>query len=323
MGRLILVPQYPSPLRYQEWWWYEFPKQFGNHFDRVIVLDGGLTDKVRGNSKQFAPVEEAIFFEADQIKQFIELELQKDDILLLNDLSFPGTFANVLFHKKPSKCFAICHATSKNRYDYFAKDRSIKYPIEKSIAKLFDKIFVASQYHAEKLGWENIEKQNFPTPPFEGIKQKIKVRSIVSVARSDIQKRTQSIEQRLKRDVRRSIHTPNCTSWKEYYTFLSSARILLITSKEETYGYQVVDAVLNGCIPIAPNAMSYPELLPKEYLYNNYEELKTLVTKILDGLTPSLSNKSKFHSVAVPQLLSEKEANYFYIRTLLYMKGKI
>jgi hypothetical protein len=42
----------------------------------------------------------------------------------------------------------------------------------------------------------------------------------------------------------------------------------VITSREETYGYQAIDSISVGTCPIAPRALSYPEILPEENLYN-------------------------------------------------------
>jgi len=51
------------------------------------------------------------------------------------------------------------------------------------------------------------------------------------------------------------------------------SKILLITAHEDTFGYQIVDAIINGCVPLARNDLAYPELLPKEYLYNDIKIL--------------------------------------------------
>jgi hypothetical protein len=189
-------------------------------------------------------------------------------------------FANVLFHKRPDKCFAICHATSKNAYDYFEGDREIKYPIEKAIAKIFDKVFVATEYHKKKLGWPNIHTITLPFPPFPG-KEGIKQYNIVSVARPGKQKHNAHLERLVEKAFNCTIYKCTANTWEEYYDFLSKSTILLITSKEETFGYQVIDAIKNGCIPVAPNKFSYPELISINYLYNNYIELIELIDTIL------------------------------------------
>jgi len=290
MSRLILVPQYPTKLRYQEWWWVEFPKQFKQYFDEVLVLGRNSGPFITASGDKFTPMAISIQFEAQQIKDYSKLELRKDDILLLCDLSFPGFFANVLFHKRPNKCFAICHATSKNAYDYFQKDRRIKYPIEKATAKLFNTVFVASEYHAKKLGWLNIKVQALPMPPIKPVFSEKKQYDIVNVSRPGLQKRNFKIESYIQRKFGLKVRTPpNFETWEQYYEFLGASKILLITAKEETFGYQVFDAIINGCIPIAPNAFSYPEFLPKNYLYNSKEELAEIILKVFHRKLDPLS----------------------------------
>lgn len=277
-NRLILVPQYPAKLRYQEWWFEEFPKRLSKAFKEVIVL-GHQCIHERPLGSGFSPINQAIEFECKQVKQYMELDLRIDDVLLLNDLSFPGIFANVLFHQRPVSCYAICHATSRNKYDYFMHDRKIKYPIEKSIAALFDKVFVATEYHKNKLGWDNIEVIGLPDPPPELMKtpddRLCGFRPINTgyFSRNSIQKVNQKILRYLKKHHQYAIIHFNESTWEGYYHRLKKCKIVLITSKEETYGYQVVDAIKCGAIVLAPNSCSYPELLPKKYLYSSKEEL--------------------------------------------------
>lgn len=308
MSRLIFVPQYPTPLRYQEWWYKEFPRQLlrGN-FDHVITLGNPAptTDVV---TRLFAPTELAIAYELEQIAQYMALDLKPDDTLLLADLSFPGLFANVLFHKRPKRCYAICHATSLNSYDYFADNRKQKWPIEKAQAQLFNVVFVASQYHFRKLwlaGIRNIGVLRFPLPPFSSQFTwslfSERPNEIVSVAREGIQKRTASIEKMVEQIVHVKIKRPqSIKSWDGYYQFLADSKVLLITSKEETYGYQVIDAIANGCTPVAPRAFSYPELLPDEYLYSSPGECLRVINKVLTNELP------------VPKLLVKEAAEKFY-----------
>ena len=291
MSRLILVPQYPTKLRYQEWWFSMFPTHFANHFDEVIILGKQVSFLPRDKEYLFAPIHEAIKYETQQIQEYNDLFLNHGDVLLLNDLSFPGLFANALFHKRPDKSFAICHATSKNKYDYFAHDRLSKYPIEKASARLFDSVFVATDYHKIKLGWPNIRVTGLPVPPFIGRNQNKKY-EIVSVSRRGVQKINGRVERVVEKVFKTGIVRWNSQSWEDYYNFLGQSKVLLITSKEETFGYQIIDAIKNGCIPVAPNRFSYPELLPKDYLYNNEEELIEIL------------NKARNNQLSVPELIS-------------------
>ena len=305
MSRIILVPQFPTKLRYQEWWFDRLPEEFSQYFEEVIVLGGDANYTIESAGKHFAPVTASIAFELLQIQIYNELELRKDDYLLLCDLSFPGLFANMLFIKRPAHCFAICHATSKNAYDFYSGCRKAKYPTEKALASMFDGIFVATEYHKNKLNWNNLIVQAFPNPPFD-CEVHTKIYPIVSVARDSVQKRTKHIEREIVKAFDTIIFTPSESTWEGYYKFLAKSKVLLITSKEETYGYQVVDAILNGCIPVAPNHFSYPELLPPEYLYNTIGECVNIILRALQGKLP------------VPKLLVDP--NLFFKNVSMYMK---
>ena len=107
-------------MRYQEWWFWKLPKEFKKAgFDVHVLGENAVTYMKAADGGMFSPVESAIDLETAQIKEYTALKLRDDDILFLADLSFPGLFGNVLFHKRPKRCFAYCHATSKNKLDYF------------------------------------------------------------------------------------------------------------------------------------------------------------------------------------------------------------
>jgi len=118
-----------------------------------------------------------------------------------------------------------------------------------------------------------------PIPPFKTYKLG-KEYNIISVCRNTKQKINKKIFKEIEKEFDEII-SKQSQSWDEYYNFLSKGKILLITSREETFGYSVLEAVLNNCIPICPNSCSYPDLLPREYLYNNIGELKEKIKNIL------------------------------------------
>lgn len=313
MSRLIFVPQYPTSMRYQEWWLREFNHEFKQRFDEVLTL--GTLDKhiVRGEREMFSPITSSIRFELEQIKQYMSLPIRDDDILFLADISFPGFFANVLHHKKPKKCFAFCHATSLNTYDYFENVRTSKYPVEHGQSMIFDKIFVGSVYHQEKIKWYNTIVTRVPKPPFDffdEIKKNEKIYNFVSVSRPTKQKVDLELENRVMKGLGAQIRRQDFTTWFEYYEFLSASRCLLITSQEDTFNYTILDAIMTNCIPIAPNKLCFPEILPRECLYNNEDELiDILESKIL------CSNNLK-----VPKLLCQNEIDNFYDNICRIMK---
>jgi hypothetical protein len=277
-SRLIIVPQYPAPLRYQEWWPQYLRQGYEKHFNEVTLLAPSinLINEVsfRAELGSFSPTQQSVDWEVKQIEMYNNLALRRDDVLLLCDLSFPGLFASVLFHKRPRHCFAICHATSKNRFDYFAKVRKKgKWRVETGHSQIFDRVFVASNYHKEKLGWSNIDIIKFPLPPVSELvghdaTTALHQRQFVSVARKGVQKVDVKFQKVISRAFEVPIYRTTPRNWNQYYRFLQSGKFLVITSREETYGYQAIDSISVGTCPIAPRALSYPEILPEENLYN-------------------------------------------------------
>ncbi len=288
MARLIFVPQMPVKMRYPEWWYHEIPNRLKNlgGFDDVITL-GKLSIKIRLNQagrnliqkespEQFSPALYSACYESSLIDEWLDFELKEDDVLFLADLSFPGLFPQILYHKRPKKCFAFCHATALNNYDYYDKDKNSKFAVETGISQLFDGIFVGSNYHKEKLecwGWENVYVTRVPIPSLNIFKSSEKKRDFICVSRPTEQKVTPELEKLVEDTFHTKIERPDCRFWDEYYKYISESKFMLITAKEETFGYQVVDALLNNCIPLAPNKFSYPELLDEEFLYDDGEEL--------------------------------------------------
>ncbi|MCF8019911.1 MAG: hypothetical protein K9L62_10970 [Vallitaleaceae bacterium] len=304
MKRIIYVPQYPTQMRYSEWWYWKFELEFKKRGYEVYTLGANKLNELqlkRGNSEMFSPIDASIEFECAQINEYMEMEIKNSDILFLSDISFPGIFPNVLFHKYTKNMYAFCHATSLNFQDYFSKQTPLKFPIESSHSKLFKSVFVGSEYHKEKLGWKNTVVTYLPYHPFITKESTEKYYDIISVSRPTPQKvdsvLEKKVEERFSPIVRKEFN-----AWKGYFNFLNESKILLITSHEDTFGLQIVDAVTNDCIPLAPNRCAYPEILPKEYLYDSEEELYALIDRCLAG------------EMEVPKLICDQEMKNFYNR---------
>jgi glycosyltransferase involved in cell wall biosynthesis len=59
-----------------------------------------------------------------------------------------------------------------------------------------------------------------------------------------------------------------------YRRLLNEASILPVTSRQEFFGYSVMDAVQHNVFPLLPRRLSYPELLPApEYFYDGDPEI--------------------------------------------------
>ena len=55
----------------------------------------------------------------------------------------------------------------------------------------------------------------------------------------------------------------------KYYELLGQGTMVISTSVHEFYGMSIIEAVRAGCRPLLPNRLSYPELFPEKYLYED------------------------------------------------------
>jgi len=64
---------------------------------------------------------------------------------------------------------------------------------------------------------------------------------------------------------------------EEYERWLKRGAIVISTAIQENFGISVIEAMLMGCVPLLPDRLSYPEILPEEFhehfLYKNRQDL--------------------------------------------------
>ena len=267
--RLIIVPQLRVLMRYQEWWPQLFEKELSKFFGEVLVLGGTHVRPHHSKPSHFSNMAVAIHWESDLIADYLRVGLRKSDVLLHLDLSFPGLFHSVLYHKRPEKAVVFCHATAKNRFDIFHKHRKSKWKQEKAHAEMYDTVLVASEYHRNRLSLPNVVSLDaLPQTPEPGSRSVPRTIEFCSTTRPCLQKVNLEVEKAVEALSGEKIHRYRFPDWKSYFHFLDRTHFLLLTPREETYGITAMDALQRGCIPIAPRAFSYPETLPDHLLYD-------------------------------------------------------
>jgi len=90
-------------------------------------------------------------------------------------------------------------------------------------------------------------------------------------------------------------------SREKYFNLLARGAVVISTANQENFGMSIVEAVRYGCIPLLPDRLSYPEIIPdsfhKDFLYKSQEELmEKLISVIINypcfqDHMKSLSNK--------------------------------
>lgn len=98
-------------------------------------------------------------------------------------------------------------------------------------------------------------------------------------------------EEARKRLKKRLLHFGYVESRQEYYKLLKRGDIVVSTAIHEFFGISVIEAVRAGCRPVLPNRLSYPELFPQEFLYDNDKFESALMVSLkkapLDKMGPA------------------------------------
>jgi glycosyltransferase involved in cell wall biosynthesis len=75
----------------------------------------------------------------------------------------------------------------------------------------------------------------------------------------------------------RIVHCGYVSSKSDYCRWLAEGDIVVSTAIQENFGIAVIEAIRHGCLPLLPNRLSYPEIIPTEFhgsfLYSNQEDL--------------------------------------------------
>jgi len=79
----------------------------------------------------------------------------------------------------------------------------------------------------------------------------------------------------------------------EYLMQLSRAKLVLSCALQETFGYAVMKAVAQGCVPIVPNNLSYPEFFTAKYLYKNVANAVEKIESFLKNVSSLEKDRQK------------------------------
>ncbi len=66
-----------------------------------------------------------------------------------------------------------------------------------------------------------------------------------------------------------------------YEAWLKKGKVVVSTARQENFGISMVEAISAGCIPLLPNRLSYPEIIPKPFHpYFVYRDQADLIEKL-------------------------------------------
>ncbi len=74
-------------------------------------------------------------------------------------------------------------------------------------------------------------------------------------------------------------------SRQEYINWLKRGSIVISTAQQENFGISVVEAIRHACVPLLPDRLAYPEIIPQSFhsrvLYKDLNELVEKLTRLI------------------------------------------
>lgn len=300
--------------RYTEQWSRWFPAAYSVlGLDFVNVEGESITAKVESGS--VLDCYGTNYYKASQLQKLILLiregKINDGDTIFFHDLWFPGIEAIQYIRditKKEFKIWGILHAGTWDRHDFTTLNGMRKWGkyVEKGWLEFFDKVFLGSEFHKQiilkRCNRKVAEKLVVSGIPFEykEVQRKQKKENIV-VFPHRLNKEKQpwlfdNLAEKLKK------HFPDwqfiktkevCKNKEEYYQLLGRSKLAVSFAKQETFGYAMLEAVANGCIPIVPDKLSYATMpIYEGYRFKNLSAMiKYLKKELKEPRQTDLSDK--------------------------------
>jgi len=303
MKKIILVPIEPLDARYSIQWLAWFTKVIteDSRFDLIVVDPEPLTTDIESGA--FLDVVGTNYYKAAQIQELCKLiyagTITEDDTILLLDGWFPGVEALAYMRDGLQRNFKIAgcfHAGTYDASDFISKMGMGVWgeDLENCWFSMYDSVFVATEYHKDlicynrKVNPYKIHVTGFPIYFDSSNHKKWDKRKIVVFPHRLTQDKQPHLFDELAHLLAGEfpdwlfIKTQEGRRSKEdYYELLSRSSIAVSFALHENWGIGMQESLFSGCIPIVPNRLSYMEMYPRLYRYNDFEGAVSMTRQLI------------------------------------------
>ncbi|MGD9211461.1 MAG: DUF3524 domain-containing protein [Desulfobacteraceae bacterium] len=127
------------------------------------------------------------------------------------------------------------------------------------------------------------------------------------------------------------VHWGYLPNRKSYYQLLAKGAIVISTAIQENFGLAIVEAIRMGCLPLLPQRLCYPEILPQQFhsdfLYSTTEELIEKTNDLLTNYPKYQSVRDQLskamQSYAWSQMIAEYDAELTELKPNLRHKSNL
>jgi len=238
-------------------------------------------------------------------------EVSDNDVFFFSDIWFPGiesiAYMNY-FHKVNAKITGVVHAGSFTDTDFVRDMERWAKNFEDMVFDISDKVFCASNFIRNDILKKRMvqsEKLIVSGLPLDlkGLDMHLgteKDNIVIFNGRLCDEKQPWLFDE-LARQVSKKLDFPvKFLKTQEmnldkdnYYNIVAKSKCAVSYALQENFGFGMAEAAYLGCNVILPNRLVYPELYPKEFLFDRFEESIDMVCDALTNTTGSESYKIK------------------------------
>jgi len=331
MNKVIYLPLEILEARYTKMMDALIVAEFKNQSVEYIKVEGEeLTGEIESGA--FLDACGTNYYKFSQLQQVMIMfrngEIKSGDVFLVSDLWFPGIEAikyTAKFLGIEIKITGVMHAGSWTDTDYVATMEGWAKWIEMGWFKMFDKVFVGSDFAKYQIlnkgrcvengkiivtgtVWNSkyirnyLEEDLVPTQDRDNV--------VVFPHRLDDEKQPYMFDY-----VSKKIDTATFIKAKEkklskvdYYKLLAKSKVMLAFSLQENFGQALFECIVYGVVPIVPNTLCYPEMVPAMFRYNSIDEAIEKVKLHLRAPIPCPTLYADKWNDSIPRIVSETSA---------------
>jgi len=310
--RHVILPIERIASRYSLQWWRWLARSAYHLEAKVEFVGSYVSQKIKEG--EFLDVYGTNLYKAHQLARLLRLlrsDHTSDFNILICDGWYPGLESLAYVRdagRRRVRLTAILHAGTYDPWDFLTQRGLTSWAehIERGWFHLLDRVFVATRFHqnllisARQVDPAKISVVRFPVhynPRHHGNPHREPI--VVFPHRLAPEKDPEAFTRLHECYITRYGATPDglhfvttaagggCRNKSQYYALLSRCRVAVSTALQETFGIAMQEAVNAGCMPVAPNRLSYPETLRGHRLYESEDEAVDLIREgLLDYKCP-------------------------------------
>lgn len=284
------LPLEPIEMRYTEQWYDWFDEIFTNSSLDHTRIDGETISP--DLDEGFLDWQKTFIWKFHQLKNLFTYELEEDDWVFIPDGEMPGIESIEYYRKfkdKDVNVAQIWHAGTYDKWDLtyqkgLARQGS---KLEEAWMDIADLIFVATEYHKNLItknrhvDESKIKVTGLPVDVeklWDKYRSPEKKKKVVFTGRLSEEKgldKLETMKMILSPTDYELIKTQEQKLPKEeYYNLLGEVEFIYAPSKQETFGYGVVEGMAMGAKPIVPDGLSFTDYVPEKYRQETFNLLK-------------------------------------------------